>query len=444
MEAPARFGPRFALVVGSATCYFVGIGLLAPVLPHYVEDVLKGGGVEVGVVVGAFAVSAALLRSTVGRIGDRRGRRVLVVGGCLVAGLSILGYGADGLAMLILLRLVTGAGEAAMFVGAATTAQDLAPAARRGQAASFFSIAVYGGLAIGPPAGEWLYHHHGAAPVWLAGGVLCVLAAAIGTTLPTCVAPPPERTRSRFLHPAAIRPGIVLCLGGLGYAGFSSFVPLYVEHIGVRSAGPVFVEYAAIVLAVRIVGSRIPDVLGAGRGPLVALALQAAGLIAMGLWGSVLGLYASTAVYASGVSLLYPALFPAVVDAAPDAERSHAIGTFTLFFDLSQGLGAPLLGVAVALFDERAAFVAAGVGSAMAWWLHRAARHSYAPGPDPGVSAGTAGTGPAETGPPRWRRRTGRRPLPSSASWTQRSASGASRARSSRPSSTRRSAARRR
>ncbi len=372
-EAPARFGPRFALVVCSASFYFIGIGTLAPVLPHYVQDVLKGGGIEVGVVVGAFAVSAALLRSSVGRLGDRSGRRVLVVGGCAAAGLSIFGYGADGVATLVLLRLLTGAGEAAMFVGAATTAQDLAPDDRRGQAASYFSIAVYGGLAIGPPIGDWLYRHHGASPVWVLAGVLCLVAALFGTTLPVVRAgKEADGERGPFLHRAALRPGVVLSLGGLGYAGFSSFIPLYVSHIGIRSAGPAFVEYAGIVLAVRILGSRVPDVLGPRRGPLAALVLQAVGLVAMGLWASPAGLYASTAVYASGVSLLYPALFPAVVNAAPDAERTHAIGTFTLFFDLSQGLGAPLLGVVVALADERAAFVVAGLGSALAWGLHRA------------------------------------------------------------------------
>ncbi len=35
--APTRFGARFALVVGSASFYFIGIGALAPVLPHYVR-----------------------------------------------------------------------------------------------------------------------------------------------------------------------------------------------------------------------------------------------------------------------------------------------------------------------------------------------------------------------------------------------------------------------
>jgi len=45
-----------------------------------------------------------------------------------------------------------------------------------------------------------------------------------------------------------------------------------------------------------------------------------------------------------------------VVDATPTSERSSAVATFSIFFDLSQGLGAPALGVVVALADEPAAF----------------------------------------------------------------------------------------
>lgn len=370
------FDRRFVLTVVSAAAYFTGLGVVAPVLPQYVEDVLDGGGAEVGLAVGAFAVSAALLRPWVGRVGDERGRRVLVVAGASVAGVSVLGYGLPGgLAVLLLMRLVSGAGEAAAFVGAATTAQDLAPPERRGQAASFFSIAVYGGLGVGPPLGDWVYSAHGAGWAWAVSAACCFAGAAVGTVLPRGGghAPAPRVKGLRaLLHPAGLRPGVILALGAAGFAGFASFVPLYVDDIGVSSPSPALVEYAVLVLAVRILGSRLPDVLGPRTGPLAALALQTAGLALLGLWASPVGLYAATAVYAAGVSLLYPSLFPWVVDAAPDAERSQAIATFTLFFDVSQGLGAPLLGTIVALTDNRGAFLGAAVLSGAGFLLHRA------------------------------------------------------------------------
>lgn len=91
---PARLlSPTFAFVVLSGLGYFTSVGMLLPVIPRYVEDRLGGGGVEVGVAVGAFAVSAALLRPFAGRWGDRVGRRPLAVVGALVAACSVLCYG---------------------------------------------------------------------------------------------------------------------------------------------------------------------------------------------------------------------------------------------------------------------------------------------------------------------------------------------------------------
>ena len=127
---------RFLIVTAATFCYFIALGSLLPVLPRYIEDELGGDGAAVGIGLGAFAVSAALVRPWVGRQGDRRGRRVLIVGGAALVAVSVAAYSlATSLAVLVVLRLVTGLGEAAVFVGAATAVQDMAPDDRRGEAA---------------------------------------------------------------------------------------------------------------------------------------------------------------------------------------------------------------------------------------------------------------------------------------------------------------------
>ncbi len=166
-------------------------------------------------------------------------------------------------------------------------------------------------------------------------------------------------------------------LSTTGYAGFAAFVPLYVSDLGLTGSGVVFAEYAFAVLAVRIFGARLPDQLGSRRGASIALALQSVGLLMMCLWATVTGLYVSTFIYAMGVSLLYPALFPVVVEGAPEAERSQAIATFTLAFDISAGLGAFALGVIVSLSSERWAFGTAGVLSFIGLVLVRTAGRRF-------------------------------------------------------------------
>jgi MFS family permease len=384
--------PAFALVTGSALSYFVGLGALIPVLPLYVEGDLGGTALAVGIAVGAFAVTAAVLRPVVGRIGDRRGRRPLIVVGALIVATSVLLYGAvENFAYLVAMRLLSGIGEAAVFVGAATAAQDLAPPDRRGEAASYFSIAIYGGLAVGPVLGETVRSLAGPPQVWIVSAGFCLLAALLGLGIPShlgvaetaqadaATAVRPSFWR-RYLHPAAIRPGFVLALATTGFAAYAAFVPLYVDEVGLATSGAVFALYSSLVLAVRVLGSQIPDRLGSIRTATIALLMQAAGFGVLAGVATVGGLFAGTVIYALGIALHFPALMRLVVDAAPDNERSHAVATFSLFFDVAQGIGAAVLGILVALAGERAAFAAGGLLAVLAVViLHR----SVAPGVGP-------------------------------------------------------------
>jgi MFS family permease len=358
---------RFLLVVLSGLAYFLALAMLLPVVPRYVEGPLGGGSVAVGVAVGSFAVGAVLLRPFAGRIGDRTGRRVLIVGGALVVAASTACYGLVGaLPWIVGTRFVAGVGEAAFFVGAATMITDLAPVERRGEAVSYWSVAVYGGLAFGPVLGEVVVGdtsggggRWGAA--WALSAALAATAAALGAATVEVPRDAPTGPPPRLVHPAAVGPGTVLFLGLIGLAGFSAFVPLYVDELDLSDAGPIFLLYGVLVLVVRVIGARLPDRVGPLRSATAALALGGAGTAVMATWVAVPGLVAGTMVFAAGMSLMYPALLLLSLTGVPDGERAAVVGTFSSFFDLSQGLGALLCGVVVALTSDRGAFAAGAV-----------------------------------------------------------------------------------
>ena len=130
-----------------------------------------------------------------------------------------------------------GIGEAAFFVGAASMITDLAPEDRRGEAISYWSVAVYGGLAFGPLARQ---RHARRRP--LRPGVDRVGRAGVRRRGHRPVHPrdrdarraDPSRATSRppLISRPALAPGAVLFLGLIGLAGFTEFVPLYVKQIG--------------------------------------------------------------------------------------------------------------------------------------------------------------------------------------------------------------------
>ena len=152
---PTLFTRAFLTVAVAELAYFTADGVVLPALPRYVEGPLGGGDIQVGLVIGAFSLSAFFLRPWAGRLGDRRGRRILMVIGAALFAASIAGYLVSGsIPVLAAMRLLTGAGEALFFVGALSANVDLAPPERRGEAFSFASLALYIGIGAGPFIGE--------------------------------------------------------------------------------------------------------------------------------------------------------------------------------------------------------------------------------------------------------------------------------------------------
>jgi len=351
---------RFLLIVAAGLAYFLALGVVLPVVPQYVEDELGGGSLAIGIAVGALFVGAVLLRPYVGRLGDRTGRRLLIVFGAAIVAVSVFLYGAvESLPFLVGARVLTGLGEAAFFVGAATMITDLAPESRRGEAISYWSVAVYGGLAFGPVIGEAALER-GYGAVWITAGLLATLATALSCFTREVERPTSDEDLGKepIVNRAAIGPGAVLFSGLIALAAFSAFVPLYADDVGLDSPDVVFLLYGCFVLVVRIFGARIPDSLGGRVAGASALLCTATGMAIMAAWSTTPGLLLGTVFLAAGASLLYPALLLLALGAAPETQRGSVVGTFSSFFDLSQGLGSLIVGSVAALTSFQGAFAA--------------------------------------------------------------------------------------
>lgn len=365
LPRPPLFTSAFVTLTVASLAYFTAAGMTLPALPRFVAGTLGGGDVAVGLVFGAFSVSAVLLRPAVGVFGDRRGRRPLLLVGAAVAGVSILAYGlAPNASVLVALRLVGGAGEALFFVGMVTTFTDLAPAERRGEAMSLASLGLYLGIGIGPPIAEWVERAAGLSAVWISAAAACLVAAALAVrvpetrpemALPDGGGPLPRR---RMVHPAGVLPGAVLFASIVGMAGFLAFTPLHVRDIGMTSAGGVLLLFAAVVVVVRSAGARIPDALGADRAIRAALTLSAVGLAVIATWQAASGLVLGAILLGLGVSLLTPSVFALAAAAAPPGERGQVMATTSAFIDIAFGLGPMSMGVLAAMLGRPAVFAA--------------------------------------------------------------------------------------
>jgi MFS family permease len=396
---PALLTPAFVAVTLAALAYFTADGILIPAVPRYTSGPLGGGDVAVGLVVGAFSLSAFFLRPWVGGLGDRWGRAG-------VFAVSVLGYGlAPGPAGLAGLRLLTGAGEACFFMGMLAAVADLAPAERRGEAMSLASLSLYGGIGLGPLLGEAAIDRLGFGAAWLLAAAAGLLAVAIALRVPDTRPGDPgpggaAAGRRRLVHRAGLRPGLLLAAGIAGMAGFLAFVPLYAPEVGMGGSRMVLLLFAGIVVGIRSLGARIPDRLGPARATRAALTLSAAGLAVMGVWRVPAGLVAGTAVFAVGVALLTPAVLTLAVEAAAPTERGAVLGTTSAFLDVALGLGPAALGLVAAAAGRPGAFLA-GAAVAAAGLLLTPAGTRAVTARRAGQSAGPRGArrpGPAGPG----------------------------------------------
>jgi MFS family permease len=395
---PKLFTSAFATLAVASLAYFTSVGMLIPSLPRYVVGPLGGGDVAVGIVFGTFSISAVLLRPFAGVFGDRRGRRPLMLLGAVVCAASVLLYGvAPSWAALAAIRLLSGAGEALFFVGMATTFTDLAPDERRGEAMSLASLALYLGIGIGPILAEGAMAVAGFAVVWVGSAGLALIAAGLVLRVPeTRVAEGPGfgdhdagngAVTHRWVHPAGLLPGVVLFASIVGMAGFLAFVPLHVLDIGMGGAGIVLAVFASVVVLIRSLGARLPDLLGHGRAIRSALLLSTAGLSVAATWQAPIGLVAGAVVLGVGIALLTPSVFAMAVADVPPNERGQVMATTSAFIDIAFGAGPLLLGLVAAAYGRPAVFVAGALVAALGWILmvtrqvgRRPSRHRLAEG----------------------------------------------------------------
>jgi MFS family permease len=351
------------MLVEFALC--TSVGMLLAVVPVYADDELGVGSFGVALAVAAVSPMVLVCQPLAGRYADRNGRRILIVAGGLIASASVAAYVVAGsLPVLVLLRLLTGAGEAMVLVGAATMITDIAPEHRRGEALSLFSLGLWGGLALGPILGELTLGGDRFDAVWLLATACCLASSLIGLTLPETA---PERepghySTGRLVHPAAVGPGVVLSFTVLGFAGLGTFGALYARELGLDGAGTVFLVFSAVVVTTRVVARQVPDRLGPKRTARIALTVIAAGLFTIGLWNVPAGLFAGTAIVGFGHALAFPSLMTLAVNAAPARERSSVVGTFSAFTELGFLVGALSLGAIASAAGYDGVFVVCALG----------------------------------------------------------------------------------
>jgi multidrug resistance protein len=164
---------KLAVLMITAFVDMVGLLMVLPLLPFYAQS-LGAGGLIVGVLVSSFAVAQLIASPFWGRFSDSYGRRPALIIGLSASAIAYVVFAfADSLWLLLLSRIVQGAGGGTVSVIQAYVADSMQPQ-DRAKGLGWLSAATNVGVAVGPVIGSLSLGMGRAAPGLLAAG-LCLV-----------------------------------------------------------------------------------------------------------------------------------------------------------------------------------------------------------------------------------------------------------------------------
>ena len=217
---------------------FLGIGLVIPVLPTLMNE-LGITGKTVGYLTAAFATAQLIVSPIAGKAADRFGRKIMIVIGLFIFGISELLFGiGKGIEMLFISRIL--GGISAAFIMPAVTAfiADMTDLDTRPKALGYMSAAISTGFIIGPGIGGFLAEFGTRIPFFFAGalGIIASVLSIILLSEPNRKEDEHEQVShdrfgfKRMLAPKYFLAFILIFIASFGLAAFESFFSLFVDH----------------------------------------------------------------------------------------------------------------------------------------------------------------------------------------------------------------------
>jgi MFS family permease len=346
-------------------CY-LSIGLPLAVLPPYVHLRMGYSAALAGLVISIQYIATLASRPWAGRISDRAGAKVSVLwgmGACAMSGALLMAAAVLrpipwlSITVLILSRLVLGAGESLGSTGSTLWGITSAGPASTAKVISFNGISTYGAMALGAPLGVVLDQRWGLGSI----GLLTLLVGVISLVLasrkcPVTVAPG-EHLPFRDVMFRVAPHGMGLALGGVGYSVLATFVTLFYASRHWNGAALCLTAFGLAFIAARLLFIQAINRVGGFPVAMACLAVESLGLLLLGSAHSPWTAFAAAAITGFGFSLVFPALGVEAVKRVTMNNRGTALGVFTAFADVSFFLTGPIAGAVIGGFGYASVFL---------------------------------------------------------------------------------------
>lgn len=354
--------------------FWSALASMLPTLPLYVQD-LGGSSLQVGWVMGSFAVGLLVARPWLGSLSDLRSRKLVLLIGMATVMLAPIGYWLTGsVPVLMGLRAFHGISIAAFATGYVTLVVDLAPEERRGEMIGLMSLVNPIGAGAGLTLGGLLQD-------WFGYTVLFLTAASVGAcglVLTTFLQEParhphPEGSAAQntpywaqLSNPRIRALAVVLLLVGLAFGTRSTFASLLIQASQADlNVGIFFGTSTLSGFFVRLVTGRASDRWGRGVFITTSLSCYTLAMILVALADHTQAFLLAALIEGTGFGILIPMISALVADRVQPHQRGLFFSLAMAGFDLGIGVAGPLFGSLALLGGYRVVFLAAALLSAL-------------------------------------------------------------------------------
>lgn len=354
----------YILLMISNFFLFFGNMLLIPVLPVYIKQ-SGASDFQIGIVVSVFFVTAILMRIFTSGASARLGQRTLLMLSVTVFSLTMLGYYLwASLMVIIMIRMVQGAGLGISSTLYATITANVIPNERMGEGIGYFGLCLTIATALGPVLGAVAVSLPDFKWVFLVAFLLQMIAVILTAFIKIDDDRKPAGKKagikdffSDIVEPKAFYEAVFMLLIGLVLAGYGTYVILFAKEIDIKNISVYFFVIALAEFLVRIFSGRLYDrkgmnivvVPGAIAGIISCIVMAKATNLAM---VSIAGFLCGAA-----MGIIFPVMEASAMKNAEPERRIAANATLYNFFDIGMGLGPLLFGVAAQLAGYSDAFM---------------------------------------------------------------------------------------
>lgn len=356
---------RLAVLIGVNFVDMIGFMIVLPLLPFYALK-LNATPEVVGQLIASYSIAQLVAAPLWGRVSDRYGRRPALLIGLSASALAYLVFGfATSVWLLLLSRIVQGAGGGTTGVAQAYVADTVVPA-DRARALGWLSAATSAGVMVGPAIGSSAAHLGQAAPGVIAA-FLCLINVIMAwrwlpesrketvTQVPSARKPIWYPAWLALRHPATPI-GRLLWIYGIGMLAFSSMTSIMALYLGAefgfdeKTIGYVFLYVGVLSFVMRsVLLGLIVDRIGETWTMRIGTVLLVLGLALYPLPHDLWTLALVIPLVPIGTALLFPATTSLMSRQAEPDELGTTMGVAQTFAGLAR-VAAPLL--ATTLFQR--------------------------------------------------------------------------------------------